>query len=158
MHAAGLPVPPPIGARYIRHGATWSGDIIIGFIPGTETLARRISTGPVSLETWAAIGRMLSRFHAAGICHPDLNAHNVLLRDRTTACLIDFDGASVRRPGGLWADANLVRLRRSLEKLNDGPAAGRFDDAQWHCLLTAYHEATMAAAQAAAPRDGFLAP
>jgi 3-deoxy-D-manno-octulosonic acid kinase len=108
-------------------------------VPQTQTLAQRLCGGNVSFETWAAIGRMLRRFHDHGVCHTDLNAHNVLLRGAGQAWLIDFDGASVRRPG-IWRDANLVRLRRSLEKLNDGPAAGRFDDPQWFCLLSAYRE------------------
>jgi 3-deoxy-D-manno-octulosonic acid kinase len=137
MRDAGLPVPRPVAARYLRHGRTWSGDLLIEFIPQTQTLAQRLSSGTVSLQTWGAVGRMLQGFHAAGVCHTDLNAHNVLLRGPSECWLIDFDGASVRAPG-LWRDANLVRLRRSLEKLNDGPAAGRFDEPQWHCLLGAY--------------------
>lgn len=139
MHAAGLPVPQPVAARYLRHGRTWSGDILLGFVPQTQTLAQRLSSGSVSLQTWAAMGRMLRGFHDVGVCHTDLNAHNILLRGPAQTWLIDFDGASVRRPG-LWRDANLVRLRRSLEKLNDGPASGRFDEPQWHCLLSAYRE------------------
>lgn len=139
MLAAGLPVPEPVAARYLRHGRTWSGDILVAFLPQTQTLAQRLSSGSVSLLTWAAIGRMLARFHEVGVCHTDLNAHNILLRGPSQTWLIDFDGASVRRPG-LWRDGNLVRLRRSLEKLNDGPAAGRFDEPQWHCLLSAYRD------------------
>ena len=142
MLAAGLPVPAPVAARYLRHGRTWSGDILVAFLPQTQTLAQRLSSGSVSLQTWAEIGRMLARFHAFGVCHTDLNAHNVLLRGPVQTWLIDFDGASVRKPG-LWRDANLVRLRRSLEKLNDGPAAGRFDEPQWHCLLTAYRDQSL---------------
>jgi tRNA A-37 threonylcarbamoyl transferase component Bud32 len=140
LHAEGLPVPRPVAARYLRRGATWSGDILVEFLPDTQTLAQRLSTGNVSLETWANIGRVIRRFHDAGVCHTDLNAHNILLRDARHVFLIDFDGGSRRRPG-LWQDGNLVRLRRSLEKINDGIGAGRFDDAQWHCLLSAYRDA-----------------
>lgn len=143
MHAAGLPVPAPVAARYLRHGHSWSGDILVVFLPQTQTLAQRLSTGNVAFDTWAAIGRTLRRFHDEGVCHTDLNAHNVLLGPRHEVYLIDFDGGSLRRPG-LWCDGNLVRLRRSLEKLNDGPAAGRFDEPQWRCLLTAYHDAGLA--------------
>ena len=139
MYLAGLPVPPPVAALYRRHGATWRGDLLIGFVPGTETLAQRLSSGNVSLATWAAIGRVIRRFHRHGVFHRDLNAHNILLHDVADVSLIDFDGATLRKPG-LWCDGNLVRLRRSLEKINDGAAAGRFDDMQWHCLLGAYQE------------------
>ena len=139
MRAVDLPVPQPVAARYLKHGRTWSGDILVEFLPQTQTLAQRLSSGSVSLQTWAAIGRMIARFHAYGVCHTDLNAHNILLRGPAQTWLIDFDNAAVRRPG-FWRDANLVRLRRSLEKLNDGPAAGRFDEPQWHCLLSAYRD------------------
>jgi 3-deoxy-D-manno-octulosonic acid kinase len=142
LRVAGLPVPQGVAARILRHGRTWSGDILVEFLPHTQTLAQRIGSGNVSLTTWAAIGRMIARFHAFGVCHTDLNAHNVLLRGPTETWLIDFDNARVRKPG-LWRDGNLVRLRRSLEKLNDGPAAGRFDEPQWHCLLSAYRDTAL---------------
>lgn len=140
MHAAGLPVPAPVAARYLRHGAAWSGDIIVEFLPDTQTLAQRLAGDGVSLETWAAIGRTLRRFHFEGVYHSDLNAHNILLRGSREVFVIDFDGGRLRKPG-LWCDSTLVRLRRSLEKLDDGPAAGRFDETQWHCLLAGWREA-----------------
>ena len=145
LHAAGLPVPVPVAARYVREGATYRGDIITEYLPDTQSLAQRLATGPPGFDTWAAIGRCLRRFHDAGVCHADLNAHNILLRDATTVFLIDFDRGSQRRPvgdgeqaAGLWRDGNLVRLRRSLEKLNDQRGDQRFDEPQWHCLLSAY--------------------
>lgn len=145
LHAAGLPVPVPVAARYLREGATYRGDIITEYLEDTQSLAQRLASGPPVFDTWAAIGRCLRRFHDAGVCHADLNAHNILLRDTTTVFLIDFDRGSQRpmqqsgqQPGGLWRDANLVRLRRSLEKLNDQHGDRRFDDLQWHCLLSAY--------------------
>ncbi|HEV7632052.1 MAG TPA: 3-deoxy-D-manno-octulosonic acid kinase [Steroidobacteraceae bacterium] len=139
LHAAGLPVPVPVAARYQREGATYCGDIITEYLSDTQSLAQRLAAGPPGFDTWAAIGRCLRRFHDAGVCHADLNAHNILLRDATTVFLIDFDRGSQRLRDGLWRDANLVRLRRSLEKLNDQHGDQRFDDLQWHCLLSAYH-------------------
>ena len=44
------------------------------------------------------------------------------------------------RSPGLWADANLARLRRSLDALEDGRAQCRFDDTQWQCLVTAWYQ------------------
>ena len=86
--------------------------------------------------------------------HGDLNAHNILLRNDDEVFLIDFDKARLRRGGGdadaavlgerlqrspgMWADANLARLRRSLDALEDGRRERRFDDTQWQCLLTAW--------------------
>ena len=99
-------------------------------------MAQRLDEGEVGLSTWAAIGRCLRRFQDYGLCHSDLNAHNILLRGEEDVFLIDFDNGRRRAPG-LWRDANLARLRRSLDKLEDGRAQRRFDDAQWHCLLSA---------------------
>ena len=90
---------------------------------------------------WIAIGRCLRRFHELGVCHADLNAHNILIGTGAElpaepvppdaplpvpryerVFLIDFDRGTLRKPG-FWKDDNLVRLRRSLEKISLGPAA-----------------------------------
>jgi 3-deoxy-D-manno-octulosonic acid kinase len=138
LHQQGLPVPLPVAVRYERQGPLYRADIITEYLPDTATLAERLATGEVGLPTWAAIGRCIRRFHDHGVCHPDLNAHNILLRGDEEVFLIDFDRASRRRKPGLWRDANLARLRRSLDALEDGRAARRFDDTQWQCLLAAW--------------------
>lgn len=136
MHAQGLPVPLPVAARFERDGISYSGDLITELLPDTQTLAQRLDAGEVGLSTWAAIGRCLRRFQDYGLCHSDLNAHNILLRGEEEVFLIDFDNGRRRGPG-MWRDANLARLRRSLDKLEDSRPQRRFDDAQWHCLLSA---------------------
>jgi Ser/Thr protein kinase RdoA (MazF antagonist) len=137
MHAAGLPVPQPVAARYEHEGLGYRGDLITEYLPDTQSLAQRLAAGDVGLDSWAAIGRCLRRFHDYGLCHADLNAHNILLRGATQVFLIDFDRCRRRQPG-LWCDANLARLRRSLDKLEDTRPQRRFDDTQWHCLLSAW--------------------
>jgi 3-deoxy-D-manno-octulosonic acid kinase len=136
LHAAGLPVPLPVAARYERDGLSYRADLITEYLPDTRSLADCLDAGDISLPTWAAVGRCIRRFHDHGLCHADLNAHNILLRGEDVL-LVDFDRCS-RRPPGLWRDANLARLRRSLDKLEDARATRRFDEAQWHCLLAAY--------------------
>jgi 3-deoxy-D-manno-octulosonic acid kinase len=136
MHAAGLPVPLPVAARYKHDGLSYSGDLITELLPDAQTLAQRLDEGEVGLSTWAAIGRCLRRFQDYGLCHADLNAHNIMLRGAEEVFLIDFDNGRRRKPG-LWRDANLARLRRSLDKLEDARPQRRFDDAQWYCLLSA---------------------
>jgi 3-deoxy-D-manno-octulosonic acid kinase len=136
MHAAGLPVPLPVAARFERDGMSYRGDLITEWLPDTQTLAQRLDADEIGLSTWAAIGRCLRRFQDYGLFHSDLNAHNILLRGADEVFLIDFDNGS-RRKGGLWRDSNLARLRRSLDKLEDARSQRRFDDAQWHCLLSA---------------------
>lgn len=137
MHAAGLPVPLPVAARYERDGVAYHGDLITELLPGTHSLAAALAAGDVGLSIWAAVGRCIRLFHDYGLCHADLNAHNILLDASEKVYLIDFD-RSARRAPGLWRDANLARLRRSLDKLEDGRSQRRFDDAQWQCLLAAY--------------------
>jgi hypothetical protein len=61
----------------------------------------------------------------------------VLFDVQGTVWLIDFDRGSFRSPG-LWRDANLVRLRRSLLKVTDPLPAGRFTDTDWQSLLAGY--------------------
>jgi 3-deoxy-D-manno-octulosonic acid kinase len=147
LHRAGLPVPAPIAARYRRAGGTYSGDIITERLPAVGSLAECLRTGALSVLTWISIGRCVRRFHDLGVCHADLNAHNVLLSEESVY-LIDFDRCRLRSPG-LWRDANLVRLRRSLEKVTWSLPKERFGESDWHGLLDGYRQSADAAAPAA---------
>lgn len=141
LYRAGLPVPAPIAARYVRDGLTYTGDLITERLPDTLSLAEALRIGALSLLGWIVIGRVIRRFHDLGVCHADLNAHNVLLGNGDDVYLIDFDRASLRKPG-LWCDSNLVRLRRSLEKVTYSLPPDRFTEADWHGLLDGYRQAT----------------
>lgn len=138
LHRAGLPVPAPIAARYIRDGLFYRADLITQRIENSESLAARLAQGPLSLLQWIAIGRCIRRFHDAGVHHADLNAHNVLLA-QDKVYLIDFDRGTLRKRGW-WADNNLVRLYRSLEKVTLLTAPDHFTDQDWHSLLAGYRE------------------
>lgn len=158
LHADELPVPRPVAVRYAQSGLGYTADIITEYLPDTRTLAACLAEADLGLPTWAAIGRTIRRFHDWGLDHADLNAHNILLRGPDEVFLIDFDKARLRRHAtlrteedallqsrhrhspGLWADANLARLRRSLDALEDGRAEQRFDDTQWQCLVTAWFQ------------------
>ena len=140
LHRAGLPVPAPVGARYVRRGASYSGDLITERLPTVGSLAECLRTGALSVVTWISIGRCIRRFHDVGLCHADLNAHNVLLSEEGVY-LIDFDRGQLRAPG-LWRDGNLVRLRRSLDKVTWGLPAERFGESDWHGLLDGYRHAS----------------
>lgn len=143
MHRAGLPVPLPIAAGYRRHGSTYTADLLVQRIPAVRTLAAALTAGPVSLGVWVAIGRCLRNFHAHGIYHADLNAHNILLgADQNDVWLIDFDRGAVRVPGW-WSDANLVRLQRSLNKISATLGGERFSGADWQALVHSYFSAAI---------------
>jgi len=139
LHRAGLPVPAPIAARYVHEGFTYRADIITERLPEVISLAEGLQLGALSLLNWIVIGRCVRRFHDLGVCHADLNARNVLLGRADEVFLIDFDRASLRKPG-LWCDGNLVRLRRSLEKVTWSLPSDRFTEADWHGLLDGYRE------------------
>lgn len=134
LYKEGLPVPRPVAARVERHGLLYRGDLITRRIPGARSVAERLAAGDAARMPWSAIGRCLRRFHQAGVCHADLNAHNVLLDGADAAYLIDFDRGR-RREGGAWTSANLARLKRSLDKLS---GADRFNPAAWAALLEGY--------------------
>ncbi len=140
LHRAGLPVPAPVGARYRQDGTSYSGDILTERLPTVGSLAECLRTGALSVTTWIAIGRCIRRFHDLGVDHADLNAHNILLSEEQIY-LVDFDRCRLRRPG-LWSDGNLVRLRRSLEKITWGLPAERFSESDWHGLLDGYRQSS----------------
>jgi 3-deoxy-D-manno-octulosonic acid kinase len=133
LYKEGLPVPQPVAARVERRGLFYRGDLITRRIPGASSLAERL-TGDSARIPWASIGRCLHRFHQAGVCHADLNAHNVLLDASDTVYLIDFDRGT-RREGGAWTSGNLARLKRSLDKLS---GEGGFNLTAWGALLEGY--------------------
>jgi 3-deoxy-D-manno-octulosonic acid kinase len=138
LHRAGLPVPAPVAARYRRVGTLYTGDIITERLATVGSLAECLRAGALSLVSWIAIGRCIRRFHDLGVCHADLNAHNVLLSD-DKVYLIDFDRCRLRA-AGWWRDVNLVRLRRSLEKVTWSLPAERFGTDDWHGLLDGYRQ------------------
>ncbi len=135
-----LPVPQPVAARYVRTGFTYRADLITVELPVRQTLASLLSAGPLPLATWSAVGRCIHRFHARGVQHADLNAHNLLLRAEGDAVyVLDFDRGRLRRRGA-WEQRVLARLRRSLLKVTADLPHDRFGDEQWHALLAGAEE------------------
>ena len=145
MYRSALPVPQPVAARVERCGAVYAADLITVRIPDVTTLSDRLSGAPLNPEAWRSVGELIARFHAAGICHADLNAHNIQIDSQNRLYLLDFDrGRIMDAPGG-WMQRNLDRLHRSLTKLY---AQGdiRFSDIDWTNLIDGYHLALVGAA------------
>jgi 3-deoxy-D-manno-octulosonic acid kinase len=140
LHHQGLPVPVPIAARYVRQGATYRGDLITERIDGAESLAERLTAGGVLVSSWVDVGRCIRRFHDVGVDHADLNAYNLLFDSEQRVYMVDFDRGRVHRSQGLWCDRNLVRLRRSIDKICDSLPPGRFGESDWQLLLAGYRE------------------
>lgn len=139
LHHAGLPVPAPVGARYERRGVAYTGDILTERLVDSKSLAIWLRARPLPILNWIAIGRCIRAFHDLGVCHADLNAHNVMVGADGVVHLIDFDRGALRKPG-LWCDGNLVRLRRSLEKIAYGLPPEHFSEEDWHGLLDGYRQ------------------
>lgn len=139
LYANDLPVPAPIAARLRREGWFYRGDLITTLVPGARTLAEDLALGMVPVHEWLEVGRTIARFHKHGVFHADLNAHNILIDGSRRVWLIDFDRGGLREPG-LWCDANLARLRRSILKVCDPLPAGRFNETLWTALLAGYRD------------------
>lgn len=135
LHERGLPVPAPVAAAHTRRGLVYECGLLTERLPGVESLAVRLNQAPLPDVTWTAIGHCLARFHAAGACHADLNAHNILLNPRDEVFLVDFDRGRLRRPGG-WRARNRQRLHRSLVKITRHLPKEVFPPGAWRRLET----------------------
>ncbi len=136
-----MPVPRPVAARVVRRGLfTYSADLITCQLDA-RPLSRLLAAQALPTAQWEAIGALLRRFHEAGVCHADLNAHNILLAPDGGIYLIDLDRGRLRprgRRGTRWQAANIRRLRRSLSKLSSQDAGLHFDESGWTALLQGY--------------------
>ncbi len=113
--AQGLPVPRPIAASYLHEGLSYRAAILIDRLPDVRSFADRILTSG-SDAPWEEAGRLIARFHRAGLDHADLNAFNILFDAGGRGWLIDFDRARFRIPA-YWRERNLARLLRSCLKI-----------------------------------------
>ncbi len=121
LHAQGLPVPRPIAASYRRRGLGYRTAILLQRLENVQTLAERVAMDAADAP-WEETGRLVARFHRAGLDHADLNAHNILFDAdmqgaRGQGWLIDFDKGRLRILATDWRERNLSRLRRSLLKV-----------------------------------------
>lgn len=121
-----LPVPRPIAASYVRDGMTYRASILLERLLGVRSLADRMAVAARDAP-WEETGRLVARFHRAGLDHADLNAHNVLFDATGRGWLIDFDRSTLRIPATAWRERNLLRLKRSLLKLRGARSAEEVD-------------------------------
>lgn len=116
LRAQKLPVPRPIAAFYMREGVRYKAAILMERLEGVRSLADRALVAGRGAP-WEETGRLIARFHRAGLDHADLNAHNILFDANGHGWLIDFDRGVLRIPATRWRERNLKRLLRSLIKL-----------------------------------------
>ncbi|HEY1992065.1 MAG TPA: 3-deoxy-D-manno-octulosonic acid kinase [Gammaproteobacteria bacterium] len=121
LYKEGLPVPQPVAARVVRNGLLYRADLITRRVAGASSIAALLAAGGESRVPWGEAGRSVRLLHDAGVCHADLNAHNLLVDAAAKVYVIDLDRGA-RRDAGAWKQANLARLQRSLQKLAGSPA------------------------------------
>jgi 3-deoxy-D-manno-octulosonic acid kinase len=137
MWARGLPSPRPVAAHVRRRGLTYTADLVTVLMPGVEPLSTRLARGALDADGWARVGACVRRFHDAGVWHADLTAHNLQINAAGEVSLLDFDRGRRRDDGAGWRQANMARLRRSLDKISRGGGI-HFDAASWAALEAGY--------------------
>jgi 3-deoxy-D-manno-octulosonic acid kinase len=133
LQRLGLPVPPPVAARFERAGLLYRADIITVRLSNAVTLLQAVRAGAVTETMWQRIGKTIARFHAAGVHHADLNANNIMLVE-DAVYLLDFDRGRIRARG-TWEANVLARLKRSLDKAKTQHADVHFTTDDWRTLL-----------------------
>lgn len=114
LREMGLPAPAPLIAGCQRLRLTCRAAILTRLIENTISLPQAADI--LEVEHWQRLGRTLQRFFAAGVVHPDLNAHNLLIDGDGHWHVIDFDRARIEDQPVDPAPM-LDRLDRSLDKL-----------------------------------------
>lgn len=133
----GVPVPRPIAARVIRHSFLYQADLLSELIPNTKDLVAILVDNKISDELCREIGRVVRKLHNVGVCHTDLNIHNILIDAESKVWLIDFDKCD-RRSGDAWKKDNLSRLQRSFNKEIEKRHI-KWSAEQWALLLQGYN-------------------
>jgi len=120
-----LPVPLPFAAWYRREGVHYTAALLMQRLPGVQPLATLANAGDAP---WDEAGKLIARFHRAGLDHADLNAHNILFGADGRGWVIDLDRSSLRIPATAWREANLARLQRSLHKRRGNRSAAAVNE------------------------------
>lgn len=144
LSSNGLRVPRPAAARYCRRGLLYTADIITVRIPNVTSLSQYITGTTRDEPFWQALGRSIFDFHRAGVCHADMNAHNLQIDDDGELWMLDFDRGELKAPGP-WQQQTLARLRRSLDKIRGLSTGVNFAESQWQSLLEGYFNASRSA-------------
>lgn len=134
-----LPVPEPAAYRIQRVGLLCRMDLILKEISGASNLVEILRAREIGQDVWQQIGKTIREFHSAGVCHSDLNAHNILLDTENKVWLVDFDKSClIKQFPRVWRAQNLARLRRSLRKEFARNDTFYWSENDWQQLLIGY--------------------
>lgn len=144
MADSGLRVPRPAAARYQRRGPFYRADLITVRIPNVRSLSVCIGESAHDAAFWQSLGASIRRFHASGVCHADMNAHNLQIDANGELWLLDLDRGRLLAAGP-WQQKTLARLHRSLEKIKSLNPHIHFSPANWEQFLEGYFDASRTA-------------
>ena len=144
MADAGLRVPRPAAARYLRRGTFYTADLITVRIPGVRPLSTVVAESARDAAFWSGLGAGIFEFHEAGVYHADMNAYNLQIDDQDRLWMLDFDKGRLRSPGP-WQQQTLGRLHRSLKKVQSLDPRLHFRPEDWDALLDGYFRASRSA-------------
>ena len=134
-----LPVPRPVAAKIDKSLPYYRADLIIERIEQARDVHQLLLQEPLDEKVWRSIGSCIAKFHEQQVFHHDLNIHNIMLDARQKVWLIDFDKCEFR-PGNSWKEANLQRLKRSLEKERSINKHYHYQQDAMQNLLVGYHD------------------
>lgn len=142
--ASGVRTATVVAAGMRRVGPVYTAWIATRWIDGVRDAAALLASaeGDQPLRALREAGRQISRMHAAGVAHPDLNLRNLLVATgdgdvAPAVYLLDFDRARLY-PAGVHAARrarDLRRLARSARKLAAPLGVGG-----WRALRDGYGE------------------
>lgn len=118
--AAGCNVPIVHAVAVEESGPFYRGWIVTSAIEGARAFVDVLAAAaePERAELLRQAARAITGLHAAGVYHPDLNGHNLLVDAAGRIAIIDFDRATLAAPGDVrLAERGFERLWRSLAKL-----------------------------------------
>ena len=119
--AAGCRVPIVHAVGVEESGPFYRGWIVTSAIDGARSYIDVLSAGDEAARgvLLQAAGSAIRDLHDAGVYHPDLNGHNLLIDSDGEVAVIDFDRAVTGAPGNFrLGQHNRDRFWRSLVKLS----------------------------------------
>jgi 3-deoxy-D-manno-octulosonic acid kinase len=129
LRKKGLPVARPLAACVSPvAGLFYRAALITQRIAGARALSDCRSE-----SLWGKAGQTVAAMHQHGAWHADLNVHNILADAQDRIWLIDFDKARLEVKDPVVLANNLMRLRRSVNKVC--PWAG---SSHWAAFLRGY--------------------
>ena len=140
MRELDLPVPRPIAAHCLGvPPLVYRCAVITERVPDSQNFTEILCESALDKEQWEKLGALIAHFHNLNVFHADLNASNILLTGSGEFYLVDFDKGAICTPLSRQnAEANVSRLRRSLDKLQGIHPSFHFSEENWQALTSAY--------------------